>query len=272
MEKNEQQLQEFDPVSMAIGIGAALALTALQITVLYTIFWAMVKQMKRDNKLSKELNDILKDGKGWNVMIVDDKGPNAFCMIKPYVFITTGLMKMLTHREIIAVLLHEAQHINSKDIWVNIIGQNAVMGIVLGVAGAMGGIVGVYAVFLAYVLLGGQGLTSIIFNRTLGRAAEKRADSFAVKFGYADDMISALEKIEKWVEKAMRKRECGVICKIVDKINEAIDEHPPIKERIEHVLKKKETWEKTKGQSFMKMRGVFMSMFGLDNVEASKVK
>ena len=270
MSDQEKQLQEFDPISMSIGIGVALGIVALQLSVLYTMFWSMVKQMKRDNKLSKELNDILKDGKGWNVMIVNDKSPNAFCMIKPYVFITTGLMKMLTHREIIAVLLHEAQHINSKDLWVNLIGQNAVLAIVLGAAGATGGPAGVYLAFMAYFLLGGSGLTTIIFNRTLGRAAEKRADSFAVKFGYGDDMISALEKIEKWVEHAMRKRECGVVCQLVDKINAAIDEHPPIKERIEHVLKKKETYEKTKGKKFLNIRSSFMNAFGLDKLETKK--
>jgi len=270
MDKKEQQLQEFDPISMTLGIGIALGIVALQISVLYSMFWDMVKNMKKDNKLSKELNSILKDGKNWTVMIVPENDPNAFCMIKPYVFITKGLMKMLTHREIIAVLLHEAQHINSKDLWVNLTANNTILTIVLGAAGAVGGPAGIYLVFFAYFLLGGATITRVIFNRLLGRAAEKRADSFAVKFGYGDDMVSALEKLEKWVQHATRKRECGVVCQLMDKINAAMDEHPPIKERVDHVLKKKETYEKTKGKKFLNIRSSFMNAFGLDKVEKKK--
>ena len=101
------------------------------------------------------------------------------------------------------------------------------------------------------------GITGIIFKRTLGRRGERLADSFAVKYGYGDEMITALEKIHKWIDKITAKRPCGAMCKTIKKVGEATDEHPPLKKRVEDIMKSKDTWEKTKRFNFVKLRNFF---------------
>ena len=57
----------------------------------------------------------------------------------------------------------------------------------------------------------------------------------------------------------MAKTDCGKICQLSNKIGEAIDEHPPLKKRVENVLKKA---DKLKGvlktMSFKKIRDFVM--------------
>ena len=87
------------------------------------------------------------------------------------------------------------------------------------------------------------------------RRGERKADSFAVKYGYGDEMITALEKIHAWIDKVRAKRPCGKMCKAIIKFSETTDEHPPLKKTVEDIMKSKETWEKTKRFNFVKMRG-----------------
>lgn len=261
----KQQLQEFDPVSMAVGVGAALIYLAIQLAMIFAMFTTMIKRIKIDPVRTKKLNSVLKDGKKWTVHVMKEPVPNAFCMIKPHVFLTTGLIKLLNEEELMAVMLHEAGHINNKDLWKDVIGSNMLITILAGAAGAIGGPPGLTIISFILICLGGMDLIQLIFRRTLGRFAEKRADSFAVKYGYADAMISTLKKLDKYMKKELERRKCGPMCKIINSINEKLDEHPPVKERIENVLKSKETWEKTTKMSFVNARNFFMKKFGVDN-------
>ena len=230
-----------EPISASIG---ALSVTiliplAIQLAMIFVMFWAFQKASKEDKNLSKKLNNVLKDGKNWTVVVIKEKSPNAFCMIKPVVFVTSGLLRYLNDDEVMAVLLHEAGHINNKDLVKTFIANHTLAAMVMSAAAVIGGPVAVYLVFQLYYLLGIK-IVTVIFNRVLGRFHEKRADSYATKYGYADHMITALEKIEKYVQKEMNKQGCGIMCRAERKISEAIDEHPPVKERIENILKSKE--------------------------------
>ena len=121
----------------------------------------------------------------------------------------------------------------------------------------------VLGLLLLFYWVSGNSIIGIIFARTMGRAAENRADNFAVKYGYGKAMASALKKLDKWIKKMLAKQECGKICMLGRRIGAAIDEHPPMKERIERVLKAKDTYTKTKGKSFLGIQQYFMKAMGV---------
>jgi len=263
VEKKKEKLQELDDNTKQVLKSAVLIPLAIQLATLFVMFQVFTKLMaKEDKKLSGQLKRILKDGKNWKVMVMKEKSPNAFAMVRPYVFITTGLMKMLTPGETMAVLLHEAGHISNKDIWTDIAAKNTLLSILITAVGSIAGPEVLVILMLIY-LYGGSSLLNIVFARTLGRFKENRADSFAVKYGYGTEMASALVKLDKLVKKMLAKKPCNKICQIGRKISSSIDEHPPFKERIERVLKAKETYKQTKNKSFPAMRQYFMKAFGV---------
>lgn len=272
MWENQLLGQDVVPVDEKIDVGSVKTSTALKklvlipvainLAMIFVMFQMWTRFNKEDVRLSKKIRGILKDGKPWKVMIIKDKNPNAFAMVRPYVFITKGLMDMLTEGEIIAVLLHEAGHITNMDVWSDIISKNAFLAVLLSAVGTMAGPEALAALLLIYYY-GGSHIISVIFARTLGRFKERRADSFAAKYGYADEMISALEKLEKWIKKMLAKQQCDKLCQLGRKIGEAMDEHPPVKDRIENILKAKETWKDTAKKSFSAMRNTFLKAFGV---------
>jgi Zn-dependent protease with chaperone function len=71
----------------------------------------------------------------------------------------------------------------------------------------------------------------------LYRKHEYDADNYAIKAGYGKEIASSLSKLEKAYIKATQGHKCGVICKVIRRIEEAMDEHPPIRKRIEQALK-----------------------------------
>ncbi len=259
--KKKEEIQELNKQTKTSLVNVVFIPLLINLSVLFVMFHAYTKLLsKEDKKLSAQLKKILKDGKDWKVMVIVGKDPNAFCMVRPYVFISTGLMKMLTQDEVMAVLLHEAGHITNKDIWTDIIAKNSLLSILLGVAGTMLGPMGMGVLLLIY-FYGGDSFINVIFARIIGRFKENRADSFAVKHGYGDAMASALSKLDKFIKKMLAKEECNKMCQIGRKINDAIDEHPPFKERIERVLKAKETYNQTKNKSFVGTQQYFMKAF-----------
>ena len=265
MEKDkQQQLQEFDPATLGVTAAVVLIPLAINLAMLFGFLKLMITKSKADAKLSKQLNGILKDGKNWKVIIVDDPSPNAFAMIKPYVFLTKGLFKVMNDNEVMAIMLHEAGHINNHDVWKNLIADSSFKAILFSAVAVLAGPAAFYSLLMFYGLIG-KHIMMIVMNRTMGRAAENRADNFAVKYGYGDHLVTALNKIEEMVAKMRAKsgRECGPVCKAGEKVAEMIDEHPPLKQRVENILKAKETWEKAKNATFVNLRNFFQKAFGV---------
>lgn len=261
--QNNTNLNEFEPVGITIALLATASILAFQLVILFTMFCTMKKMYKYDSKLSRSLNKIIKDGNRWRVHIIPDDSPNALCMIKNVAFISKGLLKMLTPDEAMAVLLHEIGHLKSKDLWADLIGKNTILAIMLSIIGAIGGTGFVLPGIFIYYIFGISDLVDVFFARTLGRAGENRSDSFAVKYGYGKAMASALSKLEKWVTHKTRKIYCGTACKAMNKIDEIIDEHPPLKDRVESILKQTIVWEKTQKQSFVQNRNMFSKLIGI---------
>lgn len=263
MEK-EQNLQEIEPVSVlfgaaTIGLGAAIIMTAARLVALLlqtAVFSATAKQI-HDKVLTKEINKILGKTK-WKVMIIKDKSPNAFVVGPRVIMITTGLKKMLTHRELIGVMLHEAWHVKAFHVYKQIFYKFPLLAAVFTAAIAtvmVGG--GAWLALLIFVIL--RRVTEIPYDLTVGRRQETKSDSYAVKMGYGKELASALSKLEKTYLKGMKN--CVGVCKIVSKIDEAIDEHPPLKKRIEKILKDSEMVKALASRNAAKIKKIVIKGF-----------
>ena len=255
-DKYLNQIQEFEPITTTIAVGSALVIANL-----VTFFLAsseLEKVFKLNKPLTKRINNILGTTK-WIVHLVRDPNPTAFSLGKgKHVFITTGLQKMLTQREVDAVLLHEVYHSKSLHTYKNLAYKYPLFYLIVAAAVSLpltGGlpILGV----LAFTLM--MKVHGIPYEITLGRRHERKADEFAVKLGYGSELISALKKVEKLYLKQIAKRECGRICQMAEKIDDAIDEHPTTKKRIENILKKADKLGAVlKTRSFKKIRDFVM--------------
>lgn len=250
----EDQIQELDPITMGtLAVGSSLVITS------FISFLLMASAMKSrtlvDKKLSIRLNKILNQANQYIVHIVVDKDPNAFAIGGKHVFITTGLKKFLNPREIDAVLLHEVYHNKGLHIYKKLAYEYplfylAVAGALTVSAGTGGNLI---LGFLAFVMI--TKIAKIPYAISVGRRHERKADEYAVQFGYGKELANALKKLEKHFLKLMAKQECDKICQLLNKINQAIDEHPPTKQRIDTILKKADKLNKVlKSVSFKKIR------------------
>ena len=159
---------------------------------------------------------------------------------------TEKLIEMLNERELLAVCLHEVGHIKNYDgikrllIGVPLMIASQViliqMIIKLYELGIRRQSLSLCAAFLTFFGL----LLSLSPAMYLARLQEYKADTYASKFGYNKDMISALEKIEKYMESIKRKP--NMISKAFSKLSSIISSHPPIQKRIENILQNDELY------------------------------
>lgn len=251
----EDQIQEFEPITTAtIAVGSVLVIASFVSFLLMTA--SMRSMTTADKKLTTRLNKILNQPKQYIVHSVKDKDPNAFAIGGKHVFITTGLKKFLNPREIDAVLLHEVYHNKGLHIYKKMAYEYPLF--YMAVAGAaVAGTVNPILGFLAFIMI--IKIAKIPYSIMMGRRHERKADEYAVQFGYGNELISALKKLERQYLKAMSTQECGKMCQLINKIDEAIDEHPPTKKRIEAILKKANKLAAVlKTMSFRKIRDFVM--------------
>jgi Zn-dependent protease with chaperone function len=200
--------------------------------------------MKVDSKRSKKLNEIIKPlgvKKNFQVHIVPQKAPNAFTPGGKHVYITSGLLKLLNEREVEAVLLHEVYHAIDLHIIKRMATEFPLYYLCapLAVAAAMGAAaLGPVALILGMIVFSiSLGILKIPLSVIIGRRHEYGADNYAVKAGYGKDIASALNKLEKMLTRMSAGQSCGKVCKVIRRIDEAMDEHPSTKKRIEKTLK-----------------------------------
>jgi Zn-dependent protease with chaperone function len=239
----------------------AIIMFVVAIIVMFTMLFIFIKSSKRSKNLEKRINGILKDGKDWKVLVTEGLDPNAFCIIYNYIFVTKGLLKLLTEREVNAVMLHEAGHINNKDGFRRLGSQGALIAALVSAALALPATPAITAIYMIFLSMQQAGLAYVIMNRILGRKQELKADAFAVRYGYGNEMVSALKKLQNYSDKERAKQKCGSFCRALHKVSEIMDEHPPVKERVEKVLKEKETWEASTHKSFKASKDFFMKKF-----------
>jgi len=239
--KEDESLTEIDPV---IGGAATYALAAGTVwTVAMVVQFLLAtsvyrRSVKVDAKLTKRVNEILSSGSKWIVHIFPDAGPNAFAIGGRHVYITTGLLKILTEREVEAVLLHEVYHNKDMHVWRNVAAESSFLylcAFIAATAMMSGAVIWPLAIIMFHIM---RLSFRTIYARFRGRQFEIKSDEFAVKYGYGSELISALKKIEGWAKKQMQGQPCGKVCQLERKISEEIDEHPPVKKRIEIILRK----------------------------------
>jgi len=234
------QLQEvIDPI---IGGGAAIASILIVKELILFLLYAheLASTMKVDSKLSADLKKIIEPlgvKKDFKVHVVVAKAPNAFTPGGKHVYITTGLLKMLNTREVMAVLLHEVYHAIDRHIWKRMATEFPLYYIAAPIAIAAGIAAGPFAIITGIIVFAiTLSILKLPLTIIIGRKQEYDADNYAVKAGYGKDIASGLSKLERMLEKMSAGNSCGPICRVVDKIETKLDEHPPTKKRIERIL------------------------------------
>jgi Zn-dependent protease with chaperone function len=230
-------LKEYIDLELA-GLITGIAGSAI-VLVNFALFLIQTADMKDsfkvDSKLSKRINGILNTTE-WKVHIVKEKQPNAFAINGPHVFVTTGLIKLATENELTAILLHEVYHTKFNHSYKQLAYKYPLFYLCVFVAVTIGMALNT-SLFLAFLIFRLINLISDIpYKIIIGRMHENKADNYAIQLGYGKDLVSILKKLEKIYIASMK--DCTGACKVINAMDEALDEHPPLKKRIEIVLKK----------------------------------
>ena len=172
-------------------------------------------------------------------MIISNSSINAFSAQTANLYITSGAFKKLNEREVISIFLHEYGHYRHKDTYTGFALFTVLMIFFqykLYYVGKTN--VTLERLFLTRLVsaLGiDYSVVRTVLNLTEGRYKEFRADSYATKFGYGEDLITALKKMKKEVAREYKK--LNILEKLEYKLLSKFDEHPDMDLRIEKVSK-----------------------------------
>lgn len=266
--KENKQVQKESVLIMAAGVSSMFLI--MNLALLLFMSYTFKTKLKSDNNLTKKVNKILKPNKPWTVRVFPDENPNAFAIGGRSIYITSGLKKMLDEKESIAVLLHEAGHNENWDVWKRVLSQYPVHFICYTLVVGPLGWASIPLTLLLFILSTNVG--SILMNRWIGRAQEIRADDFAIKNGYGKELAGGLSKMEKWVKAQYKNIHCGKACQIDRKIGEMLDEHPPLRKRIEDVLKKADELEKAAKGGFLKLQAAVRKILNVKDADEGENK
>jgi len=266
LDEHLDRIQEIDPISLNLGVGSAMIIANL--ILIFMEIRDIKKTTKKSPKHSKMINDVL-GTKDWQVNIVKDPSPNAFAAGGRYIFLTTALLKHLTDREITAVMLHEAYHNKKKHLWKQLAYDYPFYYLLVYLITTVFAATGAAVVYPAYILgylafKIGLAIARIPYKIIIGRKQEYQSDDYAVKYGYGKELISAFKKFEHLIKKYMSGQQCGKLCRVVEKIDKAIDEHPSFKNRIERVLKNKQTMKGLLSGNFGKIKKSIVKAIGAE--------
>jgi Zn-dependent protease with chaperone function len=251
VKKDDTILKEFDPITLTAMVGIGLVAAQLAMLLFRTGLFIIAAKSMTDKKLTKKINKFLESTK-WKVILMKEKSPNAFVMGPRIICITTGLQKLLNEREVMGVMLHEAWHVKDLHVYKQFVYKAPLFAliimIVMAAAITPGGSLPAY--IMALIMFN---IYDIPYKIIMGRRHEHAADSYATKMGYGDELISALNKLEKWYRSKVKSQPCGKVCQLTNKIGDVIDEHPPLKNRIENILKSKELSKLVMKKSYIKI-------------------
>jgi len=204
------------------------------------IFFSLIIQSKESKEWSRKLWLASGKRKKYEVRFLDikDVGPNAMVM--------AGTNTIFMTKEL-ADMLHEQSHIMTKDGTIGILASIGVkysfvtiIANLLKNQNVMKKPIFILSMVFTVICYLGSG---ILLNRTHGRWAENKSDNFAVQNGYGKDLITALKKIQKWVDKKIKKARLSKFEIQVNKLSEFCDEHPPMKQRLETIMNKTEIYD-----------------------------
>ncbi len=160
-----------------------------------------------------------------------------------YIYIGKPLLKMLTPSELVAVLLHELGHVYSTT--THIPGNLAILFKNILLKPIKSKMFQNDAILSKLLFLYSMVISVLVHGITFTQhAGEHKADNFALKYGYGDDMITALNKFNK-IEKLFKKtnpKAKTFLKKIIELFwdvfsitddEKRMQPHPELKKRIE---------------------------------------
>lgn len=196
------------------------------------------------------------------VYVIDDKAPNAFATGRDpqhaAVAATTGLMDIMSDKELTAVMAHEMSHVKNYDIRVSMIvfGLVCVIGLVSDLAFRMmfygnrrrdneGSPVGYVLIILVAIL---SPIVAALAQMAVSRQREFLADASAVNITrYPEGMIEALKKIQSHSQ-PMKSQNIATEAMYINNplrkgfFSNLLSSHPPIEKRIERLEHGKNTF------------------------------
>lgn len=257
-EDNVEEISIGEPsLAIAAGVGSAIIITHIALVMLE------ISDLKRKTKLhpefTKEINTVL-GRKDIKVHVMKNDAPNAFAAGGKYIYLTSGLIRFLTKREIVAVMLHEVGHNEKKHLIKKLAYEYPFYYLIIYLLTMIHTLTPMFILgYLAFKI--GIAIARIPYNIIIGRKHEYDADNYATKHGYGDDLISGFKKFEELLERYSKRRQCGRMCKLVERIDRALDEHPQFKDRIERVLKDQQTMKAALSGSFGKIKNAIVKAF-----------
>jgi len=229
-----------------------LAIIELIISILFfLLFLAYIFSISNNRKLSKKIYEIT--GVKYPVKILPEKVPNAFCFggLGKTIVVTKGLMDLYTEREVIAVCLHEVGHITSLDTVKNIVVASGSIGIggyttlkfidATSKTVKSNRILTVFTYVLVVLLF--FWVATKVPGILFGKVQEYKSDRNAVKYGYGRDLMSALAKLDKYIQNEFKKQKPNKLTILFDKLQRLLDVRPSIKNRIDKLLESVEVYE-----------------------------
>ena len=189
------------------------------------------------------------------VYVVDDPAPNAFATGRDpkhaAVAATTGLMDIMSDKELTTVMAHEMSHVKNYDIRVSMIvfGLVCVIGLISDFAFRMmfygsrrrddeGSPVGYVLILIAAVL---SPLVATLAQMAVSRQREYLADASAVSITrYPEGMIDALKKLQSHSQ-PMKSQNIAAESMYINNplrkgfFSNLLSSHPPLEKRIERL-------------------------------------
>ena len=194
------------------------------------------------------------------VYVVEDSAPNAFATGRDpkhaAVAATTGLMDIMSDKELTAVMAHEMSHVKNYDIRVSMIvfGLVCIVGLISDFAFRMmfygsrrrdneGSPVGYVLIMIAAVL---SPLVATLAQMAVSRQREYLADASAVSITrYPEGMIDALKKLQSHSQ-PMKSQNIAAESMYINNplrkgfFSNLLSSHPPLEKRIERLEHGKE--------------------------------
>lgn len=276
IQEKEELLQELKIDKDLLGVGLLVLWTvAFRFLMLFQYFFISKISKKWSAKLSqvmkkKEIVALVRPAarkwlnQPWKVRVYPMEDANAFCLpAKGAIFVTKGLLKGYTDDEIMAIILHEVGHIvglqtkrldlahKARDIaivaFLVAIFKSKTVGRILAKHGPYINVLFGLKLLIEATFQIRIEIIGTIIAVTLGRRSEWESDQFAINAGYGKALASAFKKFMAESKPCETKW-----CKIIRKISSTLDEHPPLKDRIENAMKDPEIVKKKDPKSFLK--------------------
>ncbi len=208
-----------------------------------SLYWDPIKPIKGTilhHNLTNKFRRIVEDDKV-EIYYAKSKSINAFMVGDHRLFVTVPLMQMLDEREIISVLLHEWGHFKGGHVGKLSFTENIISIPLISAMSALMIQFGLPTIIITSLFFKwfGRKISRNTVNVILGRRYEYYADSYAAKYGYGQDLIHALRKIDEYFRDIICKDLSEEECQLTMSQGSLFDEHPSLKRRISNILKTK---------------------------------